>query len=173
MGCARNTTTETDHQPAATGYECPAEAITRRIARVLDRLDDLDRERTPELAGEALQRNLGFERHLQDVPQALAGLLEWTPARSLAGVCGQALQLSELVDGIAWDGADPYETSKLMARFRRLHRLIIRGLVEIGGLDADELGVKHFTPADEGHNEAIGVARAVSPLVEAAGHAEH
>lgn len=172
MGCARNTTTEIDQEPAGGGYDCPAEAITRRIARVLDRLDDLDRERTPELAGEALQRNLGFERHLQDVPQALAGLLEWSPASSLAGVCGQALQLSDLVDSIAFDGADPYETSKLMARFRRLHRLIVRGLVEIGGLDAAELGVKHFTTGDEGHNEAIGVVGAVASLVEGGGHAD-
>jgi hypothetical protein len=163
MGFARNTINETEHQPIPApmgAVDCPAEVITRRIARALDKLNELELQSADDLSPGDQSRNDRLEKELQPIPKVLGELLEWTVPDSLAGVLGQVLQLSDVIDPLAWDDLSPDQIAQVMDRFNRLHRLIVHGLVRIGGLDAEALGVGHFTALGTAHMEAMWVASA-------------
>lgn len=158
MGCDPNTNNRPEFQPAGeSGVTCAAELIARRIARALDKLRELDLE-TADVSDVAAKRCKDeLEKELQPLPSALGEILQWTVPSSLSGVLGQVLQLADVVAELSWDDLSPEQSVKLMARFNRLHRLVVCGLVEIGGLDGEALGVRHFTVRGDAHAEAIRV----------------
>lgn len=157
MGCARNTTPETIHQPARAGGECPAEAIALQIARIEDRLTQLDDENDDSLSAVERFKNEALQAQLRPALEALSRQLEYTPPRSLAGVCGLLLQMTEPVSNLECDNLSGRESAAEMARFSRLHRLAVEALVELAGLDREALGVRHFVYGSEGHAAALEV----------------
>jgi len=99
-----------------------------------------------------------LDRQLDDLAKSLASRLEWTKARTLAGVAGQVLQLREVFFETAWDEGAPEFRSGFADKFNRLHSLAIDALLEIGGLEAAAIGVGHFRSviAAEVQREAMG-----------------
>lgn len=157
MGCARTITHPPIHQPARAGGECPAETIALQLARIEDRLAQLDDENDDSLSAVERFKNEALQAQLRPALQALSRQLEYTPPRSLAGVCGLLLQMSDPVTNLEFDGATPRESAAELARFGRLHRLAVEALVELAGLDREALGVRHFVYGAEGHAAALEV----------------
>lgn len=155
MGCARNSTTVTKLQPAVDPANCPAWTATLKIARVEDRLAELDAVLDGELTRDQRADIEALQRQLWAAKPTLMRGLEFAPARSFAGVCGLLLMMTDPVDALDVDAETPRERAAERARFARLHRLAVEALVELAGLDRKALGVAHFSYGAEGHEAVL------------------
>lgn len=124
----------------AAGEACPAEALGRRIAALQAKITALDEERvatTPEAwPVEDLDEMTGLYDELNYLDRAL----EFAPPRSLAGVAIIVAQIGILADQMH-DEDDVAGRALLRRRVIRLHRLAMDGLLQLGDLQAEEVGV--------------------------------